>query len=47
MATTSKRRLEPQSVRKFGNAQTAFAIPNLTTLQTASYEAFLQEDLAC
>ncbi len=44
MATTSKRRLEPQTVRRFGSTQTAFAIPNLTTLQTASYEAFLQED---
>ena len=44
MATTSKRRLETQTVRKFGTVQSVFPIPNLTTVQTVSYEAFLQED---
>ncbi|MFM8325703.1 MAG: hypothetical protein ACKN9U_12645, partial [Pirellulaceae bacterium] len=46
MATPTKRRLQPTSVRRFGKAQEPFPIPNLTTLQTASYAAFLQEDLA-
>ncbi|MFN9593419.1 MAG: DNA-directed RNA polymerase subunit beta [Pirellulaceae bacterium] len=46
MATPTKRRLQPTTVRRFGKAQEPFPIPNLTTLQTASYAAFLQEDLA-
>jgi DNA-directed RNA polymerase subunit beta len=45
MATTSQRRLNPTQVRRFGSGRDVFPIPNLTTLQTASYEAFLQEDL--
>ncbi len=46
MATSSKRRLQPTSVRQFGSGRNVFSIPNLTVLQTASYEAFLQEDIA-
>ena len=46
MATPSQRRLNPTQVRKFGSGRDTFPIPNLTTLQTASYEAFLQEDVA-
>jgi len=46
MATSSKRRLQPTSIRQFGSGRHAFPIPNLTVLQTASYEAFLQEDIA-
>ena len=45
MATSSKRRLQTSSVRVFGSGRSQFPIPNLTTLQTVSYEAFLQEDL--
>ncbi len=45
MATTSQRRLQPTSVRRFGTRQDALEIPNLTELQTRSYEAFLQEDI--
>ncbi len=45
MATSSKRRLQPTTVRQFGSGRHAFPIPNLTVLQTASYEAFLQEDI--
>ena len=44
MATSSQRRLQPTSRRTFGSGRDTFPIPNLTTLQTASYEAFLQED---
>ena len=45
MATSSKRRLQTSSVRVFGSGRSQFPIPNLTTLQTVSNEAFLQEDL--
>ena len=44
MATTTQRRLEPTSVRKFGTGLGQFELPDLTALQTASYAAFLQED---
>ncbi len=45
MATSSKRRLVTTTTRVFGSGRSQFPIPNLTTLQTASYEAFLQEDI--
>lgn len=44
MATTSQRRLEPTSVRKFGSGLDTLEIPPLTELQTKSYSLFLQED---
>ena len=44
MAITTKRRLEPTSVRKFGTGLGNFDLPDLTALQTRSYAAFLQED---
>lgn len=46
MATSSKRRLQPSETRIFGSGRSQFPIPNLTVLQTASYEAFLQEDIS-
>ncbi len=45
MATSSKRRLNPTQVRRFGSGLDALPIPELTQLQTRSYEAFLQEDI--
>ncbi|MFN7738148.1 MAG: DNA-directed RNA polymerase subunit beta [Pirellula sp.] len=45
MATSSKRRLQTNQTRVFGSGRSQFPIPNLTALQTASYEAFLQEDI--
>ncbi|MGN6545846.1 MAG: DNA-directed RNA polymerase subunit beta [Aureliella sp.] len=45
MATSSQRRLNPTQVRRFGSGLDALAIPELTHLQTHSYEAFLQEDI--
>ncbi|MEQ1825381.1 MAG: DNA-directed RNA polymerase subunit beta, partial [Pirellula sp.] len=45
MATSSKRRLQTNTTRVFGSGRSQFPIPNLTTLQTSSYEAFLQEDI--
>jgi len=44
MATTTKRRLEPTEIRKFGTGLGNFELPDLTELQTASYADFLQED---
>jgi DNA-directed RNA polymerase subunit beta len=46
MATPSQRRLQPTAIRKFGSGLDALEIPNLTELQTKSYELFLQEDLS-
>ena len=45
MATTTKRRLEPTSIRHFGTGLSTFDLPDLTALQTASYSEFLQEDV--
>lgn len=45
MATTTKRRLETQFVRRFGSDHETFKLPDLTELQTRSYAAFLQEDV--
>lgn len=44
MATTTKRRLEPQERRHFGTGLGKFELPDLTALQTKSYAAFLQEE---
>lgn len=46
MATSSQRRLQPTSIRKFGSGLDTLAIPALTDLQTKSYSAFLQEGVA-
>ena len=46
MACTTKRCLEPTTVRRYGSEQDAFTLPDLTELQTRSYAAFLQEELA-
>ncbi|GIW99791.1 MAG: DNA-directed RNA polymerase subunit beta [Pirellulaceae bacterium] len=45
MATPSQRRLEPKAIRRFGSGLGAMSIPELTELQTRSYERFLQEDV--
>src|SRR5215510_8428360 len=45
MATSAQRRLTPQEVRRFGSGRDPHAIPDLTQIQTKSYEAFLQADL--
>ena len=42
MAVTSQRRLAIQEVRRFGSGRESFPIPDLTKIQTASYERFLQ-----
>jgi len=45
MATTAHRRLEPNSIRKFGSGREYPIPPDLTKIQTASYDAFLQIDV--
>ena len=45
MATTAQRRLQPQQVRHFGSRRIPHAIPDLTQIQTKSYDAFLQYEV--
>ncbi|MGA2033845.1 MAG: DNA-directed RNA polymerase subunit beta, partial [Thermoguttaceae bacterium] len=42
MATTAHRRLQPKEIRRFGSQRLPYSIPDLTEIQTRSYEAFLQ-----
>lgn len=44
MATTAERRIRPKEIRRFGTAHEYHTIPDLTEIQTRSYEAFLQLD---
>ncbi len=47
MATSSKvRRIVPDRQRNFGKIHDVFPVPDLTEIQTRSYERFLQADLA-
>ncbi|MDX1945962.1 MAG: DNA-directed RNA polymerase subunit beta [Pirellulaceae bacterium] len=46
MATPVQRRLTYKEVRRFGSGRDAHVMPDLTQIQTESYKAFLQEDLA-
>jgi DNA-directed RNA polymerase subunit beta len=46
MATSAERRLRPAEVRRFGRTTEYYTIPNLTDIQTRSYETFLQLDVA-
>ena len=45
MATTAERRLRPKEIRRFGSLRQLHAIPDLTQIQTHSYEKFLQYDI--
>ncbi len=45
MATTANRRLEPKTIRKFGSGREYPIPPDLTKIQTSSYDAFLQIDV--
>ena len=42
MATTAQRRLQPKETRRFGSLRPPHSIPDLTEIQTRSYEVFLQ-----
>jgi DNA-directed RNA polymerase subunit beta len=44
MATSAVRRIVPKEVRRFGTVPELFESPDLTEIQTRSYEAFLQAD---
>jgi DNA-directed RNA polymerase subunit beta len=46
MATPVQRRLSPKSVRRFGSGRDYQAPPDLTEIQTKSYQAFLQADVS-
>src|SRR5687767_7116696 len=46
MATSAERRLRPKEVRRFGVIQEQHTIPDLTEIQTRSYQAFLQLETA-
>ena len=46
MATPAQRRLTPKETRRFGSGREAHFIPDLTKIQTESYQAFLQEETA-
>jgi DNA-directed RNA polymerase subunit beta len=45
MATTSQRRLRPTEVRRFGSLREHHSIPDLTVIQTKSYDNFLQYEI--
>ena len=45
MATTAQRRLQPKEIRRFGSQRAPYPIPDLTQIQTRSYEAFLQHEI--
>ena len=44
MATTAQRRLDPQETRHFGDYREPHPIPDLTEIQTKSYDDFLQHE---
>jgi len=44
MATTAQRRLTPKEIRAFGSHRTPHLLPDLTEIQTRSYEDFLQHE---
>ena len=44
MATSAERRLRPKEIRRFGTLHEHHGIPDLTEIQTRSYQAFLQLD---
>jgi len=45
MATTAQRRVNPKNVRHFGSLRPAYAIPDLTEIQTRGYGNFLQYEV--
>src|ERR1700730_13082826 len=45
MATSAERRLRRKEVRRFASLRAPHSIPDLTEIQTRSYEAFLQYDV--
>ena len=45
MATPIERRLRPDEVRRFGSGRSYELPPDLTKIQTASFDAFLQNDV--
>jgi DNA-directed RNA polymerase subunit beta len=46
MATPAQRRLIPKEIRRFGSQRYPLPMPDLTQIQTRSYQAFLQHEVA-
>jgi DNA-directed RNA polymerase subunit beta len=46
MATKAERRLVPNEIRTFGSLRLPYPLPDLTEIQTRSYEDFLQYEVA-
>src|ERR671919_2608770 len=46
MSIPAQRRLTPAEIRRFGSGREAHIIADLTKIQTESYQAFLQEEIA-
>ncbi len=44
MAVTAQRRLDVPEIRKFGSDRGTYEVPDLTAIQTVSYDRFLQYD---
>ncbi len=45
MATSAQRRLQTQEIRRFGSGRDQYLTPDLTEIQTRSYEEFLQHEV--
>ncbi|MBN1394061.1 MAG: DNA-directed RNA polymerase subunit beta [Pirellulales bacterium] len=45
MATKAQRRLQPKEIRRFGSIRSTYPIPDLTQIQTYSYDSFLQYEV--
>ncbi len=45
MATKAQRRIAPKEIRRFGSLRLPHSIPDLTAIQTVSYQAFQQYDV--
>ncbi len=46
MAIPAQRRLQPREMRRFGSGREQYFTPDLTEIQTRSYDDFLQHDVA-
>ncbi|NQT39333.1 MAG: DNA-directed RNA polymerase subunit beta, partial [Planctomycetes bacterium] len=45
MATKAQRRIQPKEIRRFGSLRLPHSIPDLTAIQTVSYQAFQQYEV--
>jgi DNA-directed RNA polymerase subunit beta len=45
MATSAQRRIQPTEIRRFGSQRPPYIVPDLTAIQTVSFDNFLQYDV--